>query len=76
MYRIRSHLKGIKYESYANVPEDFGTKGLDCSLGINPFGFPEKVFESTKIMNRDLIRHYPHGDLKLKNGIIKHWKDY
>jgi histidinol-phosphate aminotransferase len=76
MYKTRKHLKKIKHESYANVPEDFGADGIDCSLGINPFGFPEGVGAVAGKFNLELINHYPHEDTKLKNAIVDYWEDY
>ncbi|MBK5251668.1 MAG: histidinol-phosphate aminotransferase family protein [Peptostreptococcaceae bacterium] len=75
MYHIRKHLEKIKHESYANVPEDFAADGIDCSLGINPYGFPKAINEAARMMNLDLISQYPHGDSKLKNAIMDYWKD-
>lgn len=75
MYHIRKHLEKIKHDSYANVPEDFGVGGIDCSLGINPFGIPEGVVQKAKTLSVDLINHYPHGDAKLKSAIMEYWND-
>jgi histidinol-phosphate aminotransferase len=74
MYKTRKHLSKIKHDSYANVPENFGADGIDCSLGINPFGFPGGVGQKAKTLSVDLISHYPHGDAKLKSAIMEYWK--
>ncbi len=76
MYKTRKHLSQIKHESYANVPEEFGPGWIDCSLGINPFGFPERVGKAMGKFSADLVNHYPHGDAKLKRAIIDYWSGH
>jgi len=73
MYKTRKHLSKIEHESYANVPEEFGPGWIDCSLGINPFGFPEGVGEALGSFDPDIVNNYPHGDAKLKKAIIDYW---
>ncbi|HKL10859.1 MAG TPA: aminotransferase class I/II-fold pyridoxal phosphate-dependent enzyme [Clostridia bacterium] len=75
MYKTRKHLSEIKHDSYANVPEEFGPGWIDCSLGINPFGFPEGVGDSMGKFGADIVNNYPHGDTKLKNAIIGYWSE-
>lgn len=75
MYKTRKHLSKIKHDSYAHVPEDFGEGGIDCSLGINPFGMPEGVIEKAKAFGGEVINHYPHGYEQLKKGIADYWKE-
>lgn len=76
MYRIRNHLKEINNESYAHGVVDIGPDGLDCSLGINPYGFSENVLAAARNLDRDAISQYPHGNIKFKNSIIGHWKGF
>ena len=42
-YRIRKSLEHYEITSYVHADEVFPENLIDCSLGINPFGFSPKI---------------------------------
>ncbi len=83
-YRIREHLKTFTPKGYASIPDIIYSipkeELIDCSYGINPFGYSEKVekFLEGISKNSDIknfISDYPDGRYKmLKEAIAKSLK--
>lgn len=64
----------VEVKSYAaNTPEGTGDI-LDCSLGVNPYGYPEAAAEALK--NIDFhMQDYPHSKV-LFGALCDYWKDF
>lgn len=48
---------------------------LDCSLGINPYGFPDVVVDIVRNFDVNRLYQYPHSD-EAKKSVVEYWKDY
>ncbi|WZL74101.1 histidinol-phosphate transaminase [Clostridiaceae bacterium 35-E11] len=46
---------------------------IDCSSGINPFGFSEEVKKSLTNLSPELVHAYPESNEALKEAIINYW---
>jgi len=73
MFKFRSHLKHLTSESYSHQQDYLISDSLDCSLGTNPFGFPEGVLHVAQMINYNLINSYPSVDQNLKSLIKEYW---
>ena len=79
-YKIKSYLENIKLESYVKDTEDDTLSGdiIDCSLGVNPFGFPTILKDkNVNFFNMIDINNYPEFPYSnFKKEIIYYWKDH
>lgn len=71
--KLRRSLFEVKREGYVKggIP-----KGgvLDCSLGTNPYGFPEGILSGINLENFDLSKYpNPYHDL-LREALVEYWK--
>ncbi len=69
--KIRELLKA-DVKSYASHTPETDENTLDCSLGINPYGFPDKAVEVIKNFDESRLYQYPHGD-EAKNAVAAYW---
>lgn len=69
--RIRELLK-VDVRSYAAHTPQAGENTLDCSLGINPYGFPDKAEEVIRNFDVRRLYQYPHGD-EARNAVVSYW---
>lgn len=61
MYKIRSELLAEK-KSYAACMPDASGELLDCSLGVNPYGFPyDAVKDAVSAFDLNRFNGYPHS---------------
>ncbi len=58
-YRIRKSLEHYEITSYVHADEVFPENLIDCSLGINPFGFSPKITKEVFAEAYDAISAYP-----------------
>lgn len=70
--RIRDELKK-EHRSYAENTPHVDENTLDCSLGVNPYGFPDKVVEVLENFKADQLYQYPHGD-EARQAVVKYWE--
>lgn len=75
MFKFRGHLKHLTSESYSHQQDYLISDPLDCSLGTNPFGFPQGVLRVAQMINYNLINNYPNVDESLKNLIKEYWNN-
>lgn len=73
--QLRSHLRNIKKLNYIKEDENQIKIKIDCSFGVNPFGYSEKIDKHSIIDKTDIQNYplFPYNDLK--NEIINYWKD-
>ncbi len=70
--KLRKSLFEFEKESY--VRESISRNLLDCSLGTNPFGFPEEILKEVELESFDLSKYpSPYNDL-LRESLVKHWE--
>lgn len=69
--KIRDLLK-VDVKSYADHTPQSDENTLDCSLGINPYGFPDKAEEVIKSFDVNRLYQYPHGDAA-KSSVVEYW---
>lgn len=62
-------------KSYANNTPHVSGDTLDCSLGVNPYGYPEEIDSILHTVADYHLSDYPHTD-KLSDAILSYWKDY
>lgn len=78
-YNVCKHLLNYERESYAEEPGNTGLNDdslIDCSLGINPFGYPGLIDEVKEIFFGKYINKYPEVLYsELKSAIIKYWEE-
>ena len=72
--KIRNELLS-QVRSYAGHTPHAAEDTLDCSLGVNPYGFPPVVKEAFAAFDPDRFYHYPHSDAPQK-AIVDYWADY
>lgn len=72
--KIRSELSAPTKSYAANTPEA-GSDILDCSLGENPYGFPDTVPPVIAAFDLARLAHYPHSHAAT-DAIIRYWSDY
>lgn len=78
-FKVREHLIDYTRESYvtddgSSIEEGF----VDCSLGINPLGYPEIIDDARKDFYNNYrgINQYPDFPYnQLKKLLIEYWKD-
>ncbi len=69
--KIRDLLK-VDVKSYADHTPQPDANSLDCSLGINPYGFPDKAVEVIRNFDVNRLYQYPHGD-EAKTAVVDYW---
>lgn len=80
--KVRKHLVDFRRESYVTDCEDECLNieeretYIDCSLGINPYGYPDTINEARKLFYeyKDVNEYpdYPYN--QLKKSLIEYWK--
>ncbi|MGC2871688.1 pyridoxal phosphate-dependent aminotransferase [Ihubacter sp. rT4E-8] len=69
--KIRDLLK-VDVKSYADHTPKSDESTLDCSLGINPYGFPDKAAEVISNFDVNRLYQYPCGD-EAKKAVVDYW---
>lgn len=59
-------------KSYAENTPDVDENTLDCSLGVNPYGFPDKIRDVLANFDANLLYQYPHGD-EARQAVVNYW---
>ena len=72
--KIRNELLS-QVRSYAGHTPHAAEDTLDCSLGVNPYGFPPVVKEAFAAFDPERFYHYPHSDAP-QRAIVDYWVDY
>ena len=72
--KIRNELLS-QVRSYAGHTPHAAEDTLDCSLGVNPYGFPPVVKEAFAAFDPERFYHYPHSYAPQK-AIVDDWADY
>lgn len=72
--KIRNELLS-KVRSYAGHTPQAGADTLDCSLGVNPYGFPPVVKDAFAAFDVERFYHYPHSDAP-QQAIADYWADH
>jgi len=65
----------MEFESYGKDHNDGKEIIFDCSLGVNPFGYPQNVNKCISKINFERIHNYPEGDFEIKNIISNYWRN-
>jgi histidinol-phosphate aminotransferase len=61
MFKIRPELKGEKLSYIDSLPE-ITEDMLDCSLGVNPYGFPQDALvDAFSSFDPHRLNGYPHS---------------
>lgn len=61
--------------SYADNTPLADENTLDCSLGINPYGFPDVVVDIVHSFDVNRLYQYPHSE-EAQEAVVKYWQDY
>ena len=65
----------VEPKSYAvNTPQGV-TDLLDCSMGVNPYGFPESAAEAFRSFDLHLLADYPHSGV-LRDALVRYWSPF
>ena len=65
----------FEFEKKSYVKESTPKNLLDCSLGTNPFGFPEEILREIELESFDLSNYpSPYNDL-LRESLVEYWED-
>jgi len=72
--RIRDELIP-EIRSYADNTPVADEHTLDCSLGINPYGFPDVVIDIVRNLDVNRLYQYPHSD-EAQEAVVNYWQDY
>jgi histidinol-phosphate aminotransferase len=72
--KIRDELLTERHSYAANTPESTAHM-LDCSLGVNPYGFPPAVAQAYRDFDVNRLYHYPHAHAPQK-AVVEYWADY
>ncbi len=65
----------VEPKSYAvNTPQGV-TDLLDCSMGVNPYGYPASAAEAFRQFNLDLLADYPHSPV-LRDALCRYWSPF
>lgn len=62
-------------KSYASHTPVCTENTLDCSLGVNPYGFPHAVYDAIKGFDVAHLPDYPHSPV-LHEALVAYWKDF
>lgn len=77
VYGLKDNILNLDTSSYAKeheLPEDL-SKYIDCSNGINPFGFSKEVEKALTSIPFEIINTYPKSSLDLKEAIVQYWNE-
>ena len=70
-YKFRDALL-VEPKSYAvNTPQGV-TDLLDCSMGVNPYGYPAEAGEAFRRFDTSLLADYPHSHV-LEHALREYW---
>lgn len=72
--RVREELLG-EHKSYAENTPAATEDTLDCSLGINPYGFPDVVEDVIRNFDVKRLYQYPHST-EAREAVVKYWEEY
>lgn len=72
--RVREELLG-EHRSYAENTPEATEDMLDCSLGINPYGYPDVVEDVIRNFDVERLYQYPHST-EAREAVVEYWKDY
>lgn len=72
-FPFRSVLKK-EHKSYAANINPPGDKLLDCSLGVNPYGYPKDIEKSIATFNWKKLINYPSSKI-LHNALRIYWEE-
>ena len=61
--------------SYADNTPLADENTLDCSLGINPYRFPDVVVDIVHNFDVNRLYQYPHSK-EAQEAVVKYWQDY
>lgn len=67
VYRIKQSVLDTVAKNYGNITVPSGPV-LDCTLGVNPYGLPQRVRTALREMDPGVVAHYPH-DCDVIGGI-------
>ena len=76
-YSIRDSISNLFKSSYAredSFPENI-SNFIDCSSGINPFGFSSQVKAAVQSIPLEAINLYPESSTGLKKTLMEYWQD-
>lgn len=59
-------------KSYADHTPAATPDTLDCSLGVNPYGYPPQVEDALRAFALPRLAHYPHSHAA-ESAILRHW---
>lgn len=72
--KIRNELLS-KVRTYAGHTPHVTADTLDCSMGVNPYGFPDAVREAFTSFDPERFYNYPSSDAP-QQAIVDYWADY
>lgn len=72
--KIRDELLAARHSYAANTPESTA-RTLDCSLGVNPYGFPDAVAQAYRDFDVNRLYHYSHSHAP-QEAIVRYWADF
>ncbi len=65
----------VEPKSYAvNTPQGV-TDLLDCSMGVNPYGYPASAAEAFRQFDLGLLADYPHSSV-LRDALCRYWAPF
>lgn len=73
--KFKKYIENMEFESYGKDHDDGKDIIFDCSLGVNPFGYPQNADECIAKINFEKIHNYPESDFKIKSIISNYWRD-
>lgn len=73
-FEFRSALRR-EVKSYANHMPELSDDILDCSLGVNPYGYAENVVETIRNFDFDIFTDYPHSGV-LRDQLVDYWRGF
>ncbi len=77
--RILDYILNFKQQSYvinSDEETDPGPEWINCSLGVNPYGASNSVYDGLKKMDFSGISNYPNYPFKyIKEKIVRYWSD-
>ena len=73
-YEFRKALTADVNDYAAHTPHGDETT-INCSLGVNPYGFPPAVAQTLQSYDYQQINLYPHSDA-LRPAIIRYWEQF